>query len=136
MLKLIELYHPQGSDRNEVVVVFDGKPGMLGYEQGRGPKVFFSENESADDKIRHLIENSKRKKEIVVVTDDRELALSVRLLGASALPVKDFLLKVKRGNPADEPLKAGQHKREDEKKISKTLEYKITDELEKIWLKK
>jgi len=136
LVRLIDLYHPEGSERNEVIVVFDGKPGMIGRDEGRGTKVLFSENESADDKIRNLVENSRRKKEIVVVTDDRDLALSIKLLGASALPVKDFLSKVKREDPEQELPKAGRQKREDEKKISKTLEYKITDELEKIWLKK
>ncbi len=135
LVRLVELYRPQGSERNEAVVVFDGKPGISGGEKHTGVKVLFSENESADDKIRKLIEGSRRKKEIIVVTDDRELALSVRLLDASAMSVKDFLSKVKRpGQDAGGAGTAG-GKDENEKKISKTLECEITDEFEKIWLK-
>ena len=127
LLRLIQFYHPQGSRKNEVVIVFDGKPGVGGFMEQRETRVIFSENESADDRIRKLVEHSKRKKEIIVVTDDKDLATSIRILGASVLGVKDFLSKVKR-----EPQEQGLA---DEKRISKTLEFEITEEMERIWLK-
>ena len=137
LVSLIDIYRPQGSRQNKVIIVFDGQPGMINEESSPTVKVVFSENESADDKIRSLVAASNRKREIVVVTDDKELKFSVRALGANVLGVKDFLQKIKK---RDIITTAGQTKKpkheEEEKHISKTLEYKITAELEKIWLGK
>lgn len=129
LLRLIEYYRPQGSRKNEVTIVFDGKPGVFGgWQKSQETKMIFSENESADDKIRELVEHSRRKKEIIVVTDDKELAASIRILGAEVSSVKDFLAKAKKDSQPET-------KDADEKRISKTLEFEITEELGKIWIK-
>ena len=134
LIRLVEVYKPQGSAHNRVTIVFDGKSGILSDARVSSVKVVFSENESADDKIRRIIGDSAKKKQMIVVTDDKELRFSVRALGAEAISVADFLSKFKkqgtqvtRGTPAKN--------KEDEKHISKTLEYQITSELERIWLK-
>ncbi|MFO8053463.1 MAG: NYN domain-containing protein, partial [Candidatus Omnitrophota bacterium] len=66
-----------GSFNNDVWIVFDG---------GRPPypinnfryKIIFSGQESADDRIIKKTEQVKNKKQIVVVTDDRQLAYRAR----------------------------------------------------------
>ena len=139
LVSIIEIYHPQGSRQNKVTIVFDGKPGIV-YGEIAPPsatvRVVFTEDESADDKIRRMITISNRKKQIVVVTDDKELRFSVRALGAGVLGVKEFLSKIKRPQTSGSASKTKNNSEEDEKHISKTLEYKITSEFERIWLNK
>ncbi len=130
LLNLIDIYRPQGSLKNKVTIVFDGQPEMFGGMNSTVAKVVFSTDGSADDQIRKIVSASTYKKSMIVVTDDRELQFSVRALGAKILKVADFLAQAKPTSIDKNP------EREDEKNISKTLEYKITDEFEKIWLKK
>ena len=133
LLSLIEIYRPQGSIKNSVTVVFDGQPGILGDVQSSCVKAIFTREESADDKIRSLVAEAKNKKRIIVVTDDKELKFSVRALGAGVLSVQEFLVKIQ---PDKEKTGGVSLKKDEDKKvISKTTEYKITKELEKIWLK-
>ena len=111
---------------------------MLGYANSSLVRVIFTEQESADDKIKSIVEQSPLKKSIVVVTDDRDIKYAVRPLGATVMGVKEFWAKMKSSAAKQE----SSHKaskameKEEEKLISKTLEYKITSEFEKIWLEK
>ncbi|GEM_PF-361836 len=137
LVRLIERYQPQGSRHNAVTVVFDGQAGVCHLPEPSYVKVIFSQSESADEKIRELVRGSAHKRRVVVVTDDKELQFSIRVLGANVLPAKEFLLKM-----SDERIKKrftkpeSQKKKEEETKtISKVLEHQITGELEKIWLK-
>lgn len=132
LIRFIDNYRPQGSRKNSVTVVFDGQAGVISPQVQRSIKVVFSQDESADDKIRSIVAKSLQKKNIVVVSDDKELRFSVRALGAKVLNVKDFLMQT-RSVLVLTP--KGNVKKEEEKNIPKTLEHKITDELKKIWLK-
>ena len=97
--------------------------------------VVFSQGESADDRIRKIVRASKNKKTTIIVTDDKDLRFSVRALGAKVLAVKEFLSQAKGlGPPAEDKTPA--RPKEEEKHISKTLEYKITQEFRDIWLKR
>lgn len=130
LVSLIEIYRPQGSRKNSVTIVFDGKPGIISPQNPTSVKIIFAASESADDRIRRLVEASSRRKQIVVVTDDRELGFSLRALNAGVLGVKEFLARTKKD-------KAEASARQDEgKNIPQALMYQITDELEKIWLGK
>ena len=138
LLKLIESQKPQGSIKNKVTVVFDGQPGFVGDTGKFFADVIFSCNETADDKIKHLVHEQKNRKSIVVVTNDRGIRYYVRSLGAKILKVEEFLVKVfdshsgkkKHGNSREIKVKGSS------KGISKTLEHKINSEFKKIWLKK
>lgn len=139
LIRAIEVQQPQGSPHNSVTIIFDGQPGMLGPIQTSLVNVVFSEGESADDKIKYMVEQSRSKKSMVVVTDDRDIKFAVRPLGARVISVKEFWAKMrpnalKRGFPKT-PSKNNERE-EEEKTISKTLEYEITSEFEKIWLGK
>ena len=137
LVSLVEMYRPQGSIKNLVTVVFDGQAGIVHRERSSlNCRVIFSVHESADDKIRNIIEKSKSKAQTVVVTDDKELRFSVRALGAKVMNVKEFLEKARPFAPQEESSgKKGKSSHTDEKYIPKTLEYKITEEMKKIWLK-
>ncbi len=137
LVSLIEMYRPQGSDKNLVTIVFDGQADVF-YPQKPNPhcQVVFSTHQSADDKIRQIVDKSKSKSQMIVVTDDKELRFSVRAIGAKVMNVKEFLEKAKPFAPQEQSAgKKGKPPKDDEKYIPKTLEYKITTEMKKIWLK-
>ena len=135
-VNLIKVHCPQGSKNNAVTIVFDGRSTAPLQEQSSMIKIIFSCEESADDKIRKLITETNRKKQTIVVTDDKELRFSIRALGASVLSVKDFLSKAKRPDRIFPRQNKQKDRRDEVKNISKTLEFKINKEFEKIWLDK
>ena len=134
LIQWIELYRPQGSPHNSVTIVFDGRPGMIDYPRSSSLKVLFTEEESADDKIKRMVHRSANPKTVVVVTNDKDIRLHVRPLGAKILTVEEFLAQFKRPTAAaSRPREPG--KKEDEKYISQTSEFKITSEFERLWLR-
>jgi predicted RNA-binding protein with PIN domain len=126
LIRFIEQFTPQGSPKNQVTIVFDGHPDIFGGMSSLSAKVIFSHGESADDKIKTIVSESKNVRNIVVVSDDRDIQYAVRALGAKVSSVKGFLSK---GKSVYKDLP------EPEKDISKIDEAKITSELERIWLK-
>jgi len=54
-------------------------------------EVIFSEEESADEKIKGLVERAINPRNIVVVSDDKEIRLFVRTKGAKVLGVEEFI---------------------------------------------
>ena len=135
LVRYLEQVRPQGSIKNKVTVVFDGKTGMLSHLHSAVVTVIFSQENSADDRIREIVEESKNAKNIVVITNDRGLQHSVRLSGARINSVEEFLREKARhtndGKDKDQRSSLGAGKN-----ISHTTGYKITSEMEKIWLKK
>lgn len=126
---------PQGSRHNSVTVVFDGKEGVLGAASSYGVRVVFSRGQSADDVIKTMVEQYPHKKNVVVVSNDRDITLYVRALGASVLSVKDFLGSA----PRKERVLSGQQKSAQasaQKYVSLSQQAKINKELEHIWIKK
>ncbi len=124
---------PHGSSNNRITVVYDGVAGMFS-EGGRpaGIKVVFSQDGSADDTIKALVDRARHKNDIVVVSDDRSLRYYVRALGARVLGVKAFLGQGRAAPPGRTGtggMSAGKH-------IPKTLESKITREMHEVWVKK
>lgn len=135
LIQWIESRAPQGSLRNTVTIVFDGRSDVWAAfgepRQGRGSsvassiRVVFAQGETADEKIIRMVEEAVHKKSVVVVTDDRSLQYSVRALGAKVSGVQTFL---ERGAPVPA------RRPESGKDISKTLEHKITSEFIQIWV--
>ncbi len=136
LICLIENFSPQGSRHNEVTIIFDGRPGRIDHSDSTVAKVIFSYDISADEKIREIIKSSGRQKEIIVVTNDKELRFSVCALGAKAVSIEDFFKKITDKETERRLLQEKRDKDAESKNISKTLESKINSELEKIWLKK
>ena len=131
MIHFLEQHRPQGSIRNEVVVVFDGRSDIWGPTKVSSIKVFFTSGETADEEIKRRVAQHSNKKSVVVVTEDREIQCYVRKLGAKVLGVDTFLNQAGGKGPIknkkDQP---------DIKKIPGTSQAKITAEMENIWLEK
>jgi len=127
LLPFIKNNHLTGSQKNSIEIVFDGYPDV--FLRGNMPKdeVIFSGDISADEKIIKLLEKSSRRKDTIVVSDDRGLRFLARSLGAKVMGVEDFIL------PKE---KAPERKREEaEPELTFTQKHAINEELRKIWLK-
>ncbi len=127
LVSYIEKRRPQGSRKNRVTVVFDGKSEIEDHPQTSSVKVVFSKGMSADDKIKRMVEHSLRPSDMIVVTDDRAVIYYCRSAGARVKSVKEFL----RG-PASSPVK--QDDRPDKPDPESRACREITGYLEKLWL--
>lgn len=88
--------------------------------------VIFSRGESADERIKKLLELITNPKNVVVVSDDKEIKFYALACRAKAQSVEDFLsLQDKL------PRKGAQMPAAE---ISCTQMHKINEELRKIWL--
>lgn len=119
-----------GSLKNKVTIVFDGYPPSCGTNYGdSGINVIFSRKISADEKIKILVEQTADRKNIIVVSDDREIKLCVQSLDACSKGIEDFIRpKEKSGDFHKENSAA-------EQKLNYSQMQKINQELKKIWLK-
>lgn len=145
LVLFIEKYAPQGSPNNPVTIVFDGNTEVFGGMSSPNAKIIFSQGESADDKIKKIVSLAHNKKNIVVISDDRDIQYAVRVLGAKTSSVKAFLNKAKLTGKGERPGRknsgrikgslAKSNPSEPKKVIPKSDESKITSELGKIWLK-
>ena len=133
LIDFLNIERPQGSKNNQVTIVFDGKEGNFYYQVSPySIEVIFSIEQSADDKIISLVEESAHPKAIVVVTNDRQIQLSVRQLKAQVRTVDEFLKKFNHAQKSKQ--KTNKKNSADEKMLSYSLEGKITEEMKKIWL--
>jgi hypothetical protein len=91
--------------------------------------VIFSDG-SADDKIKLMVEEDQERRSCVVVSDDKEIVLYARALGARAMGVRAFTSKPGRDTGSG-------HGRQDSggKYISLSRQEKINKEMSSIWLK-
>jgi len=145
LVRFIEQHAPQGSPNNRVTIVFDGDLDIFGGMTSTTAKIIFSQGESADDKIKRIVSQAENVKNVVVVSDDKNIQYAVRALGARVSGTKAFLDKAKpSGQRKRMPSKdsgrkkgslAGNDSLEPEKRISKSDEFEITSEFGKIWLK-
>jgi predicted RNA-binding protein with PIN domain len=127
LLPFIKNNHLTGSQKNSIKIVFDGYSDASLRGNIAGDEVIFSGDISADEKIIKLLEKSSRRKDTIVVSDDRELRFLARSLGAKVMGVEDFIL------PKE---KAPKRKREEaEPELTFTQKHAIDQELKRIWLK-
>jgi len=130
LVRLIETYQPQGSLNNPVTIIFDGGPGMTAVSHESPVRVFFTYEQSADEEIKRRVQESGRKRSLVVVTDDREIQYYVKSLGAQVMPTNDFLARLKPRR------KVGRPSDPDPKVTDYTMTTKINKELSDLWLNK
>jgi len=121
LLRYLKAKRLTGSSNNKVTVVFDGMPKLGGTE--RDIEVIFSQAQSADDIIKQTMTKSQKKKQMVVVSDDREIRDCARSLGVRIMRCGDFVKTKQKKRSAG-----------DEKNISYRLQREITEELRKKWL--
>ncbi len=130
LLEFIRIRRLTGSPKNRVTVVFDGYPDAretAGLDTIGAVDIIFSRRETADERIRKMVEDAGNPKNIVVVSDDKEIKFFVRAYGAKPLAIKDFIADKKRGFEREEDLW--------EAKLGFAEMHKINEELRQIWLK-
>ncbi|HPQ81857.1 MAG TPA: NYN domain-containing protein [bacterium] len=125
LLAFLKAERFEGSRANRLVVVFDGYPAENA-DHERLFEVIFSKNRTADDAIREYLEKSLHPKQVVVVSDDREVRDFARSFGARPMKNEEFLQR-----DAKHAKHARRRAEGNEKKIEHAEE--ITEELEKIW---
>ena len=111
-----------GSRNNKVTVVFDGKEWKDIYE--REFEIIFTGEISADEVIKKKVERYKHKKQIVVISDDRQIIEFIKREGATSQKIEEFVRKKKKNKKRNIF----------EKEIDEALQNQITEELKKIWL--
>jgi hypothetical protein len=132
----------KGSDRNQLVLVFDG--GVVEGLQNRGFKLKFGNSRKADDVIKDLIRRVPEKTELIVVSDDNEIKSCAREHQKILCSISKFVSKShlgaktfsSSGNGKKSKCKTG-FMRDDglDKRLSPSRQESITEELSKIWLK-
>ena len=122
LINYIKINKLSGSTNNKVLIVFDGNPNLAAIQQRERFEVFFSGESTADELIKKRLSRMKNKKEVVVVSDDREVRDDAKAQGARICRIDDFI-KVK------------EKRKEQKKEISEILTHEITEEMKKIWLK-
>ncbi len=129
LIHFIKVYRPQGSLNNKISVFFDGRPGISSLQKDSSIDIIISYDSSADDNIKDFVKKSSNPKNIVVVSDDRDIKLYSRSLGAKIRPVDEFVNKLKKRakGPTDTPTL--------KQDVSAKEALQITNELKHIWLK-
>ena len=114
--------------KSKITVVFDGYPKVSAQNLEKTDiNVVFSREETADARIKRMVETSKNPKNIVVVSDDREIKFFIKSIGARSIGVEEFI------NPEEKP----QRKKEDliKPELNFSQISKINQELKALWLK-
>ncbi|OGS26505.1 MAG: hypothetical protein A2297_01980 [Elusimicrobia bacterium RIFOXYB2_FULL_48_7] len=127
LIKILKFTRPQGSMRNKVTIVFDGNEDgfftTTAQVKGHNIAVTFSQGESADDRIRYIVKRDPAPRDIIVVTDDRDLRSSVKIHGAKVMYVKEFIKPRITPHPDNKRKIA----------LSSQEESEITEELKGLW---
>ena len=134
LLRWIDAHRPHGSVNNRVTVVFDGKPDRFGSLPAGAAQVIFARTESADDRIKVIVEQSAARTNLVVVSDDKGITFYVRSLGAKIMGVKQFAPGLFETGRTSSKRARTQNSRSG-KYISLTKAEQINKEMERIWLK-
>jgi len=128
-LALIHLIRQKksSSPNNKFWIVFDGYPNPALDNADKGNiMVIFSRRENADERIKKLVELIPSPKNVVVVSDDKEIIFFAKSCRARQESVEDFLAfqdkitRMKNTMPKPE--------------ITYTQMHEINEELKKLWL--
>lgn len=116
-------------------MVFDGYPPAEAAGLGEeGIEVIFSRKDSADERIKKIVESQANPKNIVVVSDDKEIKFFARASGSLAMAIEEFIPTAREKR--EKALKRAPLRRED---IKAELNYSqmedINRELKGLWLK-
>ena len=92
LIQLIRQKKSASSPNNKFWIVFDGYPGQDLDNAGKGNiMVIFSRRESADERIKKLVELIPNPKNVVVVSDDKEIGFFAKSCRAKLESVEDFI---------------------------------------------
>jgi predicted RNA-binding protein with PIN domain len=116
-----------GSRNNKIVIVFDGYQDSMYTNPDTEIEVIFSRRESADERIKSLVSDSGNVKNMVVVSDDKEIKFFAKSCGALVRGIEEFLnLKEKAKQKQEDSFKP---------ELNYSQIHKINQELRNIWLK-
>lgn len=119
-----------GSLKNKIILVFDGFPQCPSNNSGYGEvSVIFSRKISADEKIKKIVEGSLNRKNIIVVSNDREIKFAVNSLGACSMQIEEFV-----GRKEKSQKRTRKQSLKDE--LNYSQKHDINEELTRIWLEK
>lgn len=129
LISFIKTKRLTGSPKNKATLVFDGYPPSYSSDYNdTGTDVIFSRKISADEKIKMLLEESGNRKNIAVVSDDKDIKFFAKSSGAKPMGVEEFIGCRKQGNSKKE-----------KDLINPELNYsqmeQINRELKALWLK-
>lgn len=127
LLEFIRINNPSRGLKNKITVVFDGHADPLIKVDETDINIVFSRRETADERIKKMVEASGNPKNMVVVSDDKEIRFFVTSVGAKAMGVEEFI------NSKQRPFKENEVFLKPE--LTYTQMHKINQELRKIWLK-
>lgn len=117
------------SSRNKFILVFDGYPNASDPMRESGSiEIIFSREDSADDRIKRMVESSPNPKNIAVISDDREIIFFARSAGAQAISVEEFTCP-------KEKLRHVEKRDSLKQELNYSQAQKINQELKKLWLK-
>jgi len=119
-----------GSSNNRTILVFDGYPPLRqDIPEGEGLVCMFSRKVEADELIKKIVEESVSPRNIIVVSDDKQVQLMSRLLHARVSGVEEFICSKinKKLNPVARSDAA-------DFKLTYSAMQKINTELKKKWL--
>ena len=131
LINFIKTNHLIGSKNNYLVLVFDGHPPADGQvpQEETGLTCVFSYQLEADELIKQMVEASTSVKNIIVVSDDKQVRLMSRLMHAQISSVEEFIygknhknLEIRAEDDAADP------------KLNYSQISKINAELKKKWL--
>ncbi len=87
-----------------VALHFDGHPNVK--INSSKMKIIYSENFTADEKIKKQISQSKSPRSIIVITSDSNLAQFAKVCSTSVIPSEEFIAEIHRSSSnAEEELK-------------------------------
>lgn len=92
LVRFILNKRPHGSRRHKVTIVFDGKSGFYMNEpEGKAVEIIFAIKTNADQEIKRLIDRSNNARNLVIVTDDREIQSYAKTSRAQILGCREFM---------------------------------------------
>lgn len=133
ILELVRIKKLCGSSNNKITVVFDGFSNAEELKRHYSNiNVIFSKKDTADGVIKRIVESSSNPKNIMVVSDDKEIKFFVKDVGAQAIGVEEFINR-------HEKSKNLKKLRDETTEIKPELNHiqiaKINQELKRIWLR-
>lgn len=128
LLEFIRIKKPCGSPKNQIIVVFDGHSDSSWQNLDKTDiHVIFSRGQSADERIKKMVEQETNPKNTVVVSDDKEIRFFIKSIGARPMNIEEFIKPKKEINKVEQDLLKPE--------LNFSQVHKINQELKKIWLK-
>ena len=127
LIRFLEMAQATNGKLKDLTVVFDGQSDVFAPDMRSPIKVIFTKGNSADKKIKRMLESSSFARDIAVVSDDREISFYARTLRAKKISVAQFL-KVASASFIEQ--------KNHSFKLDEIEAEKINRELEKVWLTK